>query len=175
MSKPMRKIDFVKAAIETDIKYTQMFKQFNDTKLEIFEIFTIDYEKVGNVLVEDILQGSYVVSADPYSRTEADSVCIDLMNDKPSLQEEITLDEAVTLAKYLYEIEKEISTTYRMYVDLGVSFDLVDYNDFNYKLLESFLNYDPDESRMGYVNGEISDEELEFFIRNNMKELYAIT
>ncbi|MCM3067124.1 hypothetical protein M3568_11905 [Priestia flexa] len=174
MSKPMRKIDLVKAAIETDIKYTQMFKQFNDTKLEIFEIFTIDYEKVVNVFAEDVLQGSYTVSVDPYSRTEVESVCIDLVNDKPSLQEGITLDEAVAVAKCLYDIEKEISTTYRMYVDLGVSFDLIDYNDFNYKLLESFLNYDPGESRMGYVDGEISDEELEFFIRNNMKELYAV-
>ncbi|RDZ18035.1 hypothetical protein C3744_03920 [Priestia megaterium] len=161
MFEPIRKIDFVKAAIQTDIKYSQIFKQFNNTKLEIFEIFNIDYERVVNVFAEDII-------------TEAQSVCVDLVNDKPSLQEKMTLDEAVAVAKHLYDIEKEISTTYRMYVDLGVSFDLVEHNDFNFKLLEDLLNYDPDESLMQYVDGELSDEELELFIRNNLKEVYVL-
>ncbi|MCM3018615.1 hypothetical protein [Priestia megaterium] len=174
MSQPIRKIDFVKAAIQTDIKYSQIFKQFNNTKLEISEIFNIDYERVVNVFTEDILQGSYAVSVNPYSITEAQSVCVDLVNDKPSLQEKMTLDEVVAVAKYLYDIEKEISTTYRMYLDLGVSFDLVEHNDFNFKLLEDLLNYDPDESLMQYVDGEFSDEELELFIRNNLKEVYVL-
>ncbi|WP_251621916.1 hypothetical protein [Priestia megaterium] len=80
----------------------------------------------------------------------------------------------MAVAKYLYDIEKEISTTYRMYLDLGVSFDLVEHNDFNFKLLEDLLNYDPDESLMQYVDGEFSDEELELFIRNNLKEVYVL-
>lgn len=46
----MKKIYIIESILQTEINYVHLFKKFNETSLDIFEIFTFNYQLIEKLL-----------------------------------------------------------------------------------------------------------------------------
>ncbi|MEK1828941.1 hypothetical protein AAAC51_07280 [Priestia megaterium] len=144
------------------MNYTQLLKTFNDTKLEIFEVFIIQYREAVELFIGDMFGDVYSENVDTYDEDDASEIIARILRNDPNLEKQATKEEIVELLAILYHMEYSISDTYTTYSELGVDFNVIDQNNFNFKLIEEiFGNEDQAHHfREEYLYTELTFDEL---------------
>jgi hypothetical protein len=142
----MKKIDVIYEILLVDKIYVNLMDQFDHTKLEIYEIFVIDYRQALDVFIEGMFydEDAGDVFSENVSMSDhvPNEVRDNILRFDPTLEEEITKEELVEVCLELFKVEVEIRDTYNQLVSKGVNFIFIKENPLNAELLNNFLSND---------------------------------
>ena len=91
----MKKIYIIESILQTEINYVHLLKKFNETSLDIFEIFTFDYQPAIQVFIGDMFDDVYNENVDTYENKDASVISKHIFQFDSTLLDEVTLDEMI--------------------------------------------------------------------------------
>lgn len=160
----MRKIDLVVAIIDLDKAINKRFKPIEEAGLDgIYELFSMfDFEDAANVLLHGIFKGVFLenVSSYCYEKESKEDFIAHLLNCKPDLQGQVTLDEKLNVIGVLLDIERERYLTCLEFADFGITFDIPVIMDCVHDFIVELANCNIGDAIYGYSEDEITRLEV---------------